>query len=645
MVHSKLSYLCSLIAVSLLGAGNAMAQTTYCFPNAVGVPFSTGAPTVITDPRWNGAFAVGQRDDKAEFRALTFTAAGQTSLVLTWNIQGDFGGSTPNDVDVITVEFIDDSTNPPTGNLLRFQRLVYSPTSAGTVAAGKLGVEVYKYSGTLTAAAWQFLLSKGIGTDTGTLPPWLLNDALIDLQCSPDSCSSWTLTTKIPLSATATPDDPSTGLKLPARFRFSYQVDLQHEDGMGGIYVEPPYIWNEGVSPIDFGGPSFPSPTTLGYHQKAGGPAPCATGISLDWSQISVEHGSPAVVGNEIAINMANTFRARPTNGLAVPAPQGAVEATFRIADWGAVLGASPTWRQVPSCSAVHDPGLSTVPSGGAFDISCSWTLGADDQCHYGRALLPAATCASVPTADDRNAHQCVFVELRPTPGALLPPNSYFSKQSAYRNMDFIKASKFSRPAKLELPLPPVGSIPIKQLVKARDAYVFIETTGMDVPVAPVVLRAPVLKAPVVPNTNIVVRPNPLQIFRDPKLAERLVKLGAEKGKISEDVALVLREQFRLGKVTHREIASILPTYIVHVWHDTGRTTKVNGKIAKVLASAPPFGYYVAHDGELAGWKYGITGAGAKKIGPNLYRINVPVKGGIKAETWLQACEDKACTK
>jgi hypothetical protein len=40
-----------------------------------------------------------------------------------------------------------------------------------------------------------------------------------------------------------------------------------------------------------------------------------------------------------------------------------------------------------------------------------------------------------------------------------------------------------------------------------------------------------------------------------------------------------------------------------------------------------------------------VTGPGAKKIGPNLYRISVPAKGGIKAESWLEACEDKACLK
>jgi len=624
MVQSKLLF---LFAVPGLAAAVPASAQTFCFPAAVGVPGQHEAPTTITDARWNGAFAHILNDSKVDFRALTWGA--QKFLVMTWDVQGDFGGSTPNDVDTVIAQFIDDSTAPPTGNLIRFQRLAFSSTTAGTVAGGKLAAQIYNFTGTTTTSDWSLVASKGLGADFGTLPPWLLNDALVDLECSPDGCSDWTVTVKIPLSATATPDDPATGLKLPAKFRFAYQVNLQHEDGSGGIYSEGPFTWPGAITEVDFSAPSFPDPNSLALSQRAGGPDPCATGISIDSSQIRVEHGTPAVVGTDIAINQPNTFRAHPKNGLAFALPQSGIEASFRIADWGAIA-VSPEWNPVPNCTGVKMAGTGSVAAGANFDISCSWTLSPAEQCKYGRASLPPATCASYPTTDDRNSHQCVFVELKPASGAILPPGSFFSSQSAYQNMNFVTASKLVSSARLQLRAPPAGAVPTRTLVQARDVYVFIEAKNMPA-------RTP-SNAP-----GSLLRPDVLKRIRDPQLAKKLDELGVRDGKIGSAVASVIKEQARLGKISHREIAAVLPTYVAYVWHDTGRRTKINGREAKVLAADPPFGYYVSHDGPLTGWKFGIAGSGVKTMGPNLYRVSVPVKRGVQVSSWLQACEDQRC--
>ncbi len=89
----------------------------------------------------------------------------------------------------------------------------------------------------------------------------------------------------------------------------------------------------------------------------------------------------------------------------------------------------------------------------------------------------------------------------------------------------------------------------------------------------------------------------------------------------------------------------MLPTYVAHVWHDTGRVKKVNGRNVKVLAAAPSFGYYVSHDGPLVGWRFGVAGTGVTQIGPNLYRVSVPARAGLSVKPWVYACEDNECLK
>jgi hypothetical protein len=101
----------------------------------------------------------------------------------------------------------------------------------------------------------------------------------------------------------------------------------------------------------------------------------------------------------------------------------------------------------------------------------------------------------------------------------------------------------------------------------------------------------------------------------------------------------------KLGAISHRDVASVLPTYTAYVWQDTGKTTRLKGKTVKVLRAAPSFGYYISHDGPLVGWQHGLTGRGVTKIAPNLYKVSVPAKGGLAVNTWLRACEDADCLK
>jgi opacity protein-like surface antigen len=74
----------------------------------------------------------------------------------------------------------------------------------------------------------------------------------------------------------------------------------------------------------------------------------------------------------------------------------------------------------------------------------------------------------------------------------------------------------------------------------------------------------------------------------------------------------------------------LYPTYVVHAFHDTGKTTVVNGRTMHVLRPQTSFGYYVHHDGQLEGWDTALQGA--QQIAPDYYRIAVP-QGGTETVT------------
>jgi hypothetical protein len=92
---------------------------------------------------------------------------------------------------------------------------------------------------------------------------------------------------------------------------------------------------------------------------------------------------------------------------------------------------------------------------------------------------------------------------------------------------------------------------------------------------------------------------------------------------------------------TYERVASVYPTYEVHVYHDTGRTRTEEGTTAKVLEPQAPFGYFVSHQGDLAGWKHGIQGEGfvLEEISPNFYHAKIPDNGSVKVKTKITTCE------
>jgi hypothetical protein len=88
-----------------------------------------------------------------------------------------------------------------------------------------------------------------------------------------------------------------------------------------------------------------------------------------------------------------------------------------------------------------------------------------------------------------------------------------------------------------------------------------------------------------------------------------------------------------------REKRAALPTYRVHVYHDTGNVLSIGGTARPVLRYQTSFGYEVNHQGELTGWRHGIDGAGLELLAPNWYRIQVPNNGEVPVTTTIEAVE------
>jgi hypothetical protein len=644
---------------SLLAVKEAKAQN-YCFPQAASIPGMTGAPTNISDPRWHSAFAAvptggmpgpggtfppAYTADPYEFRALTVTESGQKYLVLTWRTDADPGAQVAGDPDVLYAYFVQGEgtvASPYTGNRIIINRLATKCSKGCSIRCGALAASIGRYDA--ATSSWMSIASEGYGNPLpdANMPAWLLDNTILDQECTTVGtnleCGAWTVTMKIPLSPSATPENPSTGLNLPTTGTFKFAQDMfVYSNTAPDTWTTKYFSWPDTTTPSNPEA-SMPRPISSFGTVQLGG-AGCATGVWIDSSRIAVNGG------NEINILSPNTFTATPVNGLAVSVADQGVAATFRIADWGAAyVGDTPSWRDVPGCTKKTATTGGAVAAGGSFNIQCNWSVPADEQCLY-QATCPTGCPAGTPASSCRNTHQCVMVELHANNAATLPAGFYFSRQSAYRNMDFINASDFIASARLSVlpeakavPLVVVPSATAKPLPKpvlepkARDMYIYIRTTGM-----PTTMPKPLPKQ--LPKAEV------LKTFKDAKLVATLDKLGVREGKIDKAVASTLKEQMKLGTISHRDVAAVLPTYTAYVWQDTGRKTKLKGKEVKVLRAAPSFGYYVSHEGELVGWKYGLAGNGISKIGPNLYKVSVPSKGGLSVRPWLSACEDAACMK
>lgn len=367
-----------------------------------------------------------------------------------------------------------------------------------------------------------------------------------------------------------------------------------------------------------------------------GSDADC-TGISLSPYGIGTREGGLS----DISLVGNNTFYAEPIYDKDYSV--GEVQAKFRIANWGStVFDDSATWDSMnqdslqnpsyPSDSrntAVTGGGV----SGGNIDYLCNQIPGDLRECPQPNCS-PATDCL----------HQCILVELSKSGSS--PSTLKFLRDSAWRNMNFVNASSFERTAEISIEGLPATS------AGHRDVYIYIRTINMP----------PAGEKPIhLPSSNMALvfaklpeaRHHKPQHNSDKKSNDTVNKKPNQTSKIAQKAAMVSPvAEFGDGAQTEKtpqlhtlyeEITAYWPTYEVYVYHDTGKTVKIDGMETKVLEAQVPFGYHVNHTGQLYGWKHSIAGVGGavlEEIAPNYFRVVIPDASSIKIKTTIESVEE-----
>ena len=80
----------------------------------------------------------------------------------------------------------------------------------------------------------------------------------------------------------------------------------------------------------------------------------------------------------------------------------------------------------------------------------------------------------------------------------------------------------------------------------------------------------------------------------------------------------------------------MFPTYVVHVYHDTGRSITRDTRTYRELEPQSSFGYYVYHEEANASWSPDLTGA-TEIIEDTFYLLAVPEGGSATVGTRVEA--------
>lgn len=588
----RLGYALALACLAA-GARPAHADPT-CFPPATGVPGQPGLPdwwsggAGFDDPRWVGSY--GFSHGTVDFNALLETSGSTTYLVLRWEVQADPGAAVAGDQ--LFVGFDNITTNA--GTILQLTRDATTTTANGPVGPGVMTATAFGRSG--GASFWS----------NATFPSGIQTDARLDTTCDgsmvPPVCDRWAIRLRVPTTAAA------GGIDLGTSFKMWYEVDVQHGD-TGTTDVAK---WPIGAATVDLTAipPAFPepagsvSPPSAAWSDVTTGGGTCAAGVDLQHADISVANAIGA--GTQIDVNSTNTFHVKPLNNTTTVFDPNSIKARLRIADWGSAVGDSPQWLVPdPTCQAATGSGpAGSIHAGGRFDLTCTWTLTAAQKCDYRPDLFPGCTPDAL---GPRDSHQCILADLSSS-GAPVP----FSSSSSWNNFNFDHSSKLERNARID-----IGTL------GPRDVYLYVRALNMPAVVPP-------------ENQGDGAR-------LPPALQERLGKVGAiVPGRVTEKQAQQLEALVAAGRITYQEVAQIMPTYSVAVWHDSGTTVKTKSGPAKLLVPQPSFTLFVSHDGPLVGWKHALgggPGVTVTEVARDFYRVAVGAQGHVDVVTSVQAVE------
>jgi hypothetical protein len=565
--------------------------------SAGATPTGSTTSSFLDDPRWRGAVS-DMVLDYERFRVVVENTGSAQYLVMSWEANADATGAS----DRLYFGVWDDAS--ASGNVYRFTRNSADQT---TVPGGAkfspdnaFSGRIFKSAGALGSVTWSGTAS---GSPPFALPTWLTDDARVDVSCTtPPStgCDRWAFRIRAKIDPAANVADATpSGIKIsiatpPATRNFRFWYEIQDSGAIGTtLYSFPTGLTAAteagGLPPI-----SFPDPN--GWKQaQLGSGTTCDGDILFDSGDAYVN----TVGANQLDFT-SNAFHATPKNNVPTTTrpsiPNSALTARFRIANWGSAGFNSPQWTN--ACTSGATGGA--VNSGNDFDLTCTWT--GFDACPY----RPAGDACG-PTAGTKDRHQCVLVDLGLPSGSV--DHFFFSRQSVFRNMNFDVNSTLVRQATIDIK----GLGPMPGGAAKRDVYLYVHTRNLPAKIEKEPPPPPAGDKEGARRGNIL---PPRQRFKDLELPATGALGVKESARIQAAV--------QAGKLTLQQVEQLMPTYIVYVWHDTGRTLATEAGPTKLLAAQPSFGLFLAHDGALEGWKHELTASGGVQIAPNLYKFSPP---------------------
>jgi len=634
-----------------------------CVPPAQGVPYWGGAPNwwgsyadanqerlaksydqsfrLTQDPRWRGALSVDYEagaTSPAEFRALYDNTS--QSVLLSWSIKGmafnlgqtavvlgmQMGAGTP----IVLKTSIQSASTLVAGQVL--------PKSANDGGTTFLSFSAYDTSGASVP-----------------VPTWASDVTRVWIMPSPSGASQpgFTLQMRIP-----------TGGATNFNMWYSMQASVPL-DGDPGLAA---FTWPKGdvvtwsfydtIAPVGKHIPPLASWGAFGLGNQAS-----CTGVSLATGDIGVMNGQFPSSRGRISITQPNTFFALPKNQSTAPADLSSLKATFYFANWGSQRGdlTSDSWSlltpnlvgqavQSLGSPSTIDPTVAlnpaSTPSMSKVQIAPQWTLGRGEACRFfvegsnpARYLAEEAPngtpgfCAGLP-APTLNPHGCMMVKLN--------GNTEFLNDSALRNMDFEKASTFSRTAE------------IRTAKGARDVFLFVDMRNMPAHGAADILSSILEKAQQADGRTALAGSVSLDamslapwratsaFLKEPDSLASAVAATPSNDVLLGKVLTVLASG-NVPKLSYEEFASILPTYAVHAYNDTGRRIVIDGVTHIAMEQQTSFGHFIWHVGPLFGWDINLSGIERLKAyggnAPSAFKVHVADGGSATIGHSITAAE------
>jgi len=632
MKKSRIMFFLFAVYMSWFGYSSVVyAQTStlapkLCIPHATGVPYWGLPPDWITnysdlnqerlaksfdtsvlrtgDPRWRGALSIDYgagATDPAEFRALFDNT--NRKLLLSWSSK--------------TMPFNLSFTSMVLGIKIDGVTTIIQATvdKATTENSGRIVPEA-SGSGAAAYISWNML-------NSGAMPSWLADTRIWikPINFGGVFAPAFTLQAKIPVPANV------NNVSMWYSLQPSVPNQLAGDDPMVTAFTWPRGSFDEWGYYQDMNGNNhIPAENKWGKFYL--GDHPDCAGVSLATDDIGVENSQFPGSRSQISINDAtlNTFYALPKNKTGGNLDMSKIKATFYFANWGSQRGdlTGNSWSEIftqlnevsvqPSGSTpvFMDPDLyiqganigdpASIPTGKKAQISpatafvlskaekCKFFVEGSDPPKFLAEVGNPDFCAGMPTSSI-NPHGCMLVKLN---GPM-----EFLQDSALKNMDFMSASKAQRVAE------------ISTIEGKRDVYLFVDRRNM----------------PLYSERN-----------KDPKVTPTQIPICGQLNEIHD-----MLSQGIVPNMTIEEVSAVMPTYVVHAFYDTGKKVLINGKPHLVMDQQTSFGYWMRHEGALFGWNDTLTGADSpktvKKLGNDIYKVNVPDNGSVRIINTIEAVE------